>query len=282
MGAPEKSGGPIIRLDNVTKDYGDFRVVEGISLDIEDGDFFIFVGPTGCGRTVLLRLIAGFEQPSGGTIYYKGEPVVGPSPERGMIYQDVLLFPWMKVLDNVVYGLKTRGYPREEYERDGREWLRRIGLGRFENNYVYELSGGMQQRVGIARIMVNRSRVILCDEPFGSLDWIAREALQTELLKVWEGTDGSQAASASGTTEREVLQGDLRRIWEETRRTIIHTTHSMEEAVFLGQKVAILSPRPATITEVVEIDLPERRWEGEVRFSKRYAELVEYISSKIP
>ncbi len=263
------SGEPIIRLDDVTKHYGAFRVLEGVSLDIQDGDFVVFVGPTGCGRTVLLRLIAGFEQPSSGRVYYRGEPVMGPSPERGMIYQDVLLFPWMKVLDNVVYGLRTRGYPREEYERDGREWLRRIGLGRFENNYVYELSGGMQQRVGIARIMVNRSRVILCDEPFGSLDWIAREALQAELLKVWERTDGSRAASATGG------------MGEETKRTIIHTTHSIEEAVFLGRKVLILSSRPASIMEVVDVDLPEPRWKGEVRFTKRYAELVEYISSRI-
>lgn len=260
----------VIRLDNVRKDYGDFKVLEGITLDIEDGDFVVFMGPTGCGRTVLLRLIAGFEQPSGGTVYYKGKPVQGPDPERGMIYQDVLLFPWMKVLENVVYGLKTRGFSKEEYERDGREWLRRIGLGRFEDNYVYELSGGMQQRVGIARIMVNRSRVILSDEPFGSLDWIAREALQVELLRMWERTNGLKAASPKAGRQ------------QVTRRTIIHTTHSIEEAVFLAQKVVIMSSRPGTITEVLDIDLPEPRWEGETRFSKRYAELVEYISSKIP
>jgi NitT/TauT family transport system ATP-binding protein len=260
----------IIRLDNVRKDYSDFKVLEGITLDIKDGDFVVFVGPTGCGRTVLLRLIAGFEQPSSGSIYYKGEPVQGPDPELGMIYQDVLLFPWMKVLGNVVYGLKARGFPKKEYERDGREWLRRIGLGRFEDNYVYELSGGMQQRVGIARIMVNRSRVILCDEPFGSLDWIAREALQVELLKMWERTNGLKAVETASSTD------------QETQRTIIHTTHSIEEAVFLGRKVVLMSSRPGTITEVVDIDLPEPRWEGELRFSKHYAELVEYISSKIP
>jgi NitT/TauT family transport system ATP-binding protein len=260
----------VIRIDNVRKDYSDFKVLEGITLDIEDGDFVVFMGPTGCGRTVLLRIIAGFEQPSSGTVYYKGEPIQRPDPERGMIYQDVLLFPWMKVLDNVVFGLRTRGYPKEEYERDGREWLRRIGLGRFEDNYVYELSGGMQQRVGIARIMVNRSRVILCDEPFGSLDWIAREALQVELLKLWEKTNGLKAVDTANSTD------------QETQRTIIHTTHSIEEAVFLGRKVVLMSNRPGTITEVLDIDLPEPRWEGEVRFSKRYAELVEYISSKIP
>lgn len=267
---PETNSEAIIRLDNVRKDYSDFKVLEGINLDIEDGDFVVFIGPTGCGRTVLLRLIAGFEQPSGGTVYYNGEPVQGPGPERGMIYQDVLLFPWMKVLENVVYGLKTRGFSRKEYERDGREWLRRIGLGRFEDNYVYELSGGMQQRVGIARIMVNRSRVILSDEPFGSLDWIAREALQVELLKMWERTNGPKPASPTASTEKA------------TQRTIIHTTHSIEEAVFLGQKVVIMSSRPGTITEVLDIDLPEPRWEGETRFSKGFAELVEYISSKIP
>jgi NitT/TauT family transport system ATP-binding protein len=128
----------------------------------------------------------------------------------------------------------------------------------------------MQQRVGIARIMVNRSRVILCDEPFGSLDWIAREALQVELLKLWEKTNGLKAVDTANSTD------------QETQRTIIHTTHSIEEAVFLGRKVVLMSNRPGTITEVLDIDLPEPRWEGEVRFSKRYAELVEYISSKIP
>jgi len=256
-------------MDNVAKRYGDFEVIKGSSLDVEDGDFVIFVGPTGCGRTVLLRLIAGFEQPTGGKISYEGAPVTGPGPERGMIYQDVLLFPWMRVLDNVVYGLKTRGFPREEYEREGRAWLKRIGLGKFENNYVYELSGGMQQRVGIARIMVNRSKVILCDEPFGSLDWIAREVLQVELLKMWGGGNGASVAPAGGAS------GGA------DRRTILHTTHSIEEAVFLGQKVVILSGRPSEIVEVVDIKLPEPRREGKVRFTKEDAELVEYISAKI-
>lgn len=251
---------PIIQLDQVEKHYGDFPVIKNISLDVEDGDFVIFVGPTGCGRTVLLRLITGFEQPTSGTISYQGAPVTGPGPERGMIYQDVMLFPWMKVLENVVYGLKTRGFPREEYVREGREWLKRIGLGKFEDNYVYELSGGMQQRVGIARIMVNRSKVILCDEPFGSLDWIAREVLQVELLKMWGGANGAAP---------------------QDRRTILHTTHSIEEAVFLGQKVVILSARPAEVVEVANIELPEPRQDGAVRFTKEFAELVEYISAKI-
>jgi NitT/TauT family transport system ATP-binding protein len=258
---------PIIKIDNVAKRYGDFEVIKNISLDVEDGDFVVFVGPTGCGRTVLFRLIAGFEQPTGGTIAYEGAHVTAPGPERGMIYQDVLLFPWMKVLDNVVYGLKTRGFPKEEYEREGREWLKRIGLGKFENNYVYELSGGMQQRVGIARIMVNRSKVILCDEPFGSLDWIAREVLQVELLKMWGGPNGAPPEEKDQDSAQ--------------KRTILHTTHSIEEAVFLGQKVVILSARPAEVIEVVNIELPEPRREGAVRFTKEYAELVEYISEKI-
>ena len=260
---------PVIGIHNVAKSYGEFEVIRSISLDVEDGDFVIFVGPTGCGRTVLLRLIAGFEQPTSGTISYNGTPIAGPGPERGMIYQDVMLFPWMKVLENVVYGLKTRGFPRKEYEREGREWLKRIGLGKFENNYVYELSGGMQQRVGIARIMVNRSKVILCDEPFGSLDWIAREVLQVELLRIWGGGNGAAPSPAPGVAET----GD--------RRTILHTTHSIEEAVFLAQKVVILSGRPAEIVEVVNIELPEPRQDGKVRFTKEYAELVEYISAKI-
>ena len=258
---------PIIRIDNVTKRYGDFEVIKNISLDVDDGDFVVFVGPTGCGRTVLFRLIAGFEQPTGGTIAYEGSPVTAPGPERGMIYQDVLLFPWMKVLENVVYGLKTRGFPKEEYVREGREWLQRIGLGKFQDNYVYELSGGMQQRVGIARIMVNRSKVILCDEPFGSLDWIAREVLQVELLKIWGGSNGA--------SPEEKIEGSVQ------KRTILHTTHSIEEAVFLGQKVVILSGRPSEVVEIVNIELPEPRREGKVRFTKEYAELVEYISAKI-
>jgi len=264
---PKDVNVPIIQIKDVAKSYGDFEVIRNISLDVGDGDFVVFMGPTGCGRTVLFRLIAGFEQPTGGTISYEGAAVTSPGPERGMIYQDVLLFPWMKVLENVVYGLKTRGFPKEEYEREGREWLKRIGLGKFENNYVYELSGGMQQRVGIARIMVNRSKVILCDEPFGSLDWIAREVLQTELLKIWGGTNGS----APEESDQDSVQ----------KRTILHTTHSIEEAVFLGQKVVILSGRPSEVVEVVDIELPEPRRDGKVRFTKEYAELVEYISAKI-
>jgi len=230
----------------------DGDVLAGLDLEIAEGEFVVLVGPTGCGKTVTLRLLAGFERPTGGDLRYDGQVISGPDPQRGMVFQDIVLFPWMTVLDNVAFGPRVRGTGAQEALRRARESLAAVDLGPFEGRHPFELSGGMQQRVGLARVLVNDPRLILCDEPFGSLDWITREGLQDLLLA----------------------------LWARTGKTVVLATHSIEEAVYLAQRVVLLTPRPAAVQEVIAIDLPGARGAA-VRFHPRYAEYVEAIGSAV-
>jgi len=205
--------------------------LQDITLGVREGEFLCIVGPSGCGKTTLLRMIAGLETPSSGEVYLNSMPVTGPGSERGMIFQEFALFPWRSVLKNVKFGLEVKGVPREERIERAKRCLEIVGLEGFENHYPHRLSGGMKQRVGIARALANEPEVLLCDEPFGALDAQSRNAMQRELL----------------------------RIWEETGKTILFVTHSVDEAVFLGDRVVVLSSRPGSLMEQFEIDIPRPR-----------------------
>lgn len=244
---------PLVQARGLRMAFGpDGDVLAGLDLEIADGEFVALVGPTGCGKTVTLRLMAGFERPTGGELRYDGESIAGPDPRRGMVFQDIVLFPWMTVLENVAFGPRVRGMGAAEARRRARESLAAVDLGPFEDRYPFELSGGMQQRAGLARVLVNDPRLILCDEPFGSLDWITREGLQDLLLA----------------------------LWAKTRKTVVLATHSIEEAVYLAQRVVVLTPPPAAVQEIVTVDLPAGRG-GAVRFHPRYAEYVEYLGGAV-
>jgi NitT/TauT family transport system ATP-binding protein len=205
--------------------------VSDVSLEVQQGEFVSIVGPSGCGKTTLLNMIAGFLPPSVGQIMLDGRAVSGPGPDRGVVFQSFALFPWKTALENVTFGPKMRGVPREERERIGREYLALVGLGGAEGRYPTELSGGMQQRVAVARALANSPDLLLMDEPFGSVDAQTRMTLQEELT----------------------------RIWQERRPTILFVTHDVEEAVFLANRVIVLSSAPGRVLAELPVLLPRPR-----------------------
>ena len=205
--------------------------LDGINLDVKEGEFLCIVGPSGCGKTTLLRIVAGLETPSSGGLYLNNTPITGPGSDRGMVFQEFALFPWRTVLKNIEFGLELKGTGRGERVKRAKECLDIVGLEGFDAHFPHMLSGGMKQRASIARALANDPEVLLCDEPFGALDAQSRNALQVELL----------------------------RIWEETKKTVLFVTHSVDEAAFLADRVVVLSKRPGRVVEQFEIDIPRPR-----------------------
>lgn len=201
------------------KDGSTTHALGPLDLDVADGSFVSIVGPSGCGKSTLLRLVAGFARPTAGSVEVGGRPVRGPSPDRGVVFQQPNLYPWLSVAENVAFGLRMRHVPRAERREIVAEHLELVGLSDVAARRPYELSGGMQQRVQLARVLANRPSLVLMDEPFAALDAITRDRLQDELL----------------------------RIWRTHRTTVVFITHSVEEAVYLGTRVLVMSPRPGTI-----------------------------------
>ena len=224
-----------ITLNNVSVRFKQGRnsvdAVSNVSLTIHPGEFVVLLGPSGCGKSTLLNAIAGFHTPAEGAIRLNGEPVTRPGPERGMVFQHHSLFPWKSVLENVAFGLKMRGIASSERRDAARDILKWVGLNGFEKHYPAQLSGGMQQRVGIARVLVNQPSVMLMDEPFGSLD------AQTRLL----------------------MQELLLNIWEKFKTTVIFVTHDVDEAILLADRIIVMSSRPGRVKAQVAVDFARPR-----------------------
>lgn len=208
-----------------TRSQGQFTAIEDITLDVKEGEFMVIVGPSGCGKSTLLDLLGGLTAPTRGRIVLDGKPITSPGLDRGIVFQQYALFPWRTALGNVEFGLETKGVPERERRALARGYLALVGLEGFEDRYPYELSGGMKQRVAIARSLAYDPEVLMMDEPFAALDAQTRETLQAELLG----------------------------IWERARKTIIFITHGIDEAVYLGQRVAIMTSRPGRIKRVIDI-----------------------------
>jgi len=203
--------------------------VEDFKLNIESGEFITIVGPSGCGKSSLLKLVAGFINPTNGNIYLDGEPVLDPSPNRGVVFQEYALYPWMTVIENIKFGIKNvrTHLDDSEIEKIATDLVDQVGLSGFEEKYPKELSGGMKQRVAIARVLAYDPEVLLMDEPFAALDAQTREVLQEDLLEVWDKTD----------------------------KTVIFVTHDIQEAVYLSDRVVIMTSHPGTNKEIVNVKL---------------------------
>ena len=219
-----------------------FVAIQDVNLEVEKGEFIAIIGSSGCGKSTLLDLIAGLAHPDSGEIYIDGRLITGPALDRGIVLQGYALFPWRTVRDNVEFGLEIKGVPRAERGAISDKFINLVELQGFEDRYPHELSGGMKQRVAIARALAYDPEVLLMDEPFAAVDAQTRESLQDELL----------------------------RIWEKTGKTIIFVTHSIEEAIYLADRVAVMSPNPGKIREVVDIKLPRPRYNSDVRSSAEF------------
>jgi len=241
-----------IALKGVGKRFGALQVFRDIELTIGEREIVTIVGPSGCGKTTLLRCIDGLIPLSEGEIAVEGRRIVEPTEGVAMVFQHFGLFPWKTVFANVAYGLKLAGAPAEEIARRVPRYIELVGLNGFEHAYPYQLSGGMQQRCGLARALATEPKVLLMDEPFAAIDAQTREILQLELL----------------------------RIWESRPTTMVFVTHSIEEAVLMGDRVVVLKGRPSTVFEVIEVGLPRPRGR-QTLLEPRFAEVREHVWSTL-
>ncbi|MBU8545950.1 MULTISPECIES: ABC transporter ATP-binding protein [Roseomonadaceae] len=240
---------PILDIQGVGKTYvlNDSRIeaLRDANLTVKKGEFVCLIGASGCGKSTLLRIVAGFEAPSAGQALMWGKPIAGPAPDRGMVFQDYGLFPWLSVRENIGFGPASRGRPKAEVRDTVERFISLIGLTRFADAYPHQLSGGMKQRVAIARVLANDAEVVLMDEPFGALDAMTRERLQDELLE----------------------------LWQRTGLTVLFVTHSIEEAIFLSDRVVVMEPGPGRIASAHQVELPRPRDVASPEFNEVRREL---------
>jgi NitT/TauT family transport system ATP-binding protein len=249
---PSVNGAAHIVIDGVSHEYRPARgrsvlALDNVSLSVRDREFVALLGPSGCGKSTLLYLVGGFLPVEAGTIVVEGQPVAGPGPDRGIVFQHFALFPWKTVLQNVLYGPEKLGLPKDERERRARDFIDLVGLAGFEDSYPSQLSGGMKQRAAIARTLAVDPRILLMDEPFGALDAQTRSLMQDELL----------------------------RIWQRSRKTVIFVTHDVQEAVFLAERIAVMSARPGRVKEIVEVGFDKN--DPDLLRTPQFLEMVDHV-----
>ena len=248
-----------VEVKNISKSFSTatdgkpLPVVDNVNFKVYDGEFLCIVGPSGCGKTTVLRIIAGLQKADSGEVLLDGMKTESPSTKKGMVFQEFALFPWRTVQKNVEFGLEYKGMPKEEREKLSKKYISMVGLEGYEKSYPHQLSGGMKQRVAIARALVNDPEFLLMDEPFGALDAQTRNILQDELL----------------------------RIWTETKKTIIFITHNVDEAVYLGNRVLVLTKRPAKIKKEFKVALSRRRKRTNIEFVMLRKEILDELMEEI-
>jgi NitT/TauT family transport system ATP-binding protein len=247
---PNPAAGAAVRVVELTKDYpGGTRALEGVTFEVPTGELTSLIGPSGCGKTTTLKIVAGLIPATSGEVIVNGRPVTGPGPERAFVFQDFALLPWATVLRNVAFGLELRGVPKAEREATAREYIAKANLAGFEHHYPHQLSGGMRQRVGLARALAVDADILLMDEPFASVDEQIRRAFQEDLL----------------------------RLLSEERKTVLFVTHSIEEAVYVSDQIVILTRGPGRVSNVVRPEIARDGSPDEIRRNRGYLDAVEAI-----
>ena len=244
---------PKIVAENVSMRFGDVLAIKDATCTIDEREFVAIIGPSGCGKSTFLYMMAGFETATGGSLLLNGKPINGPGPDRGIVFQEFVLYPWRTVLENITLGLEIQKVPRPEAERRAQKWIQLTGLAGFEHAYPSTLSGGMKQRVAIARALTYDPEVILLDEPFGALD------VQTKNYMI----------------------RDLQNLWTEANKTIIMVTHSVMEAVLLADRVLIFGSRPSSIVADIKIALPHPRTSGSPDVKAYEDEVTRILSAEV-
>jgi NitT/TauT family transport system ATP-binding protein len=250
-----KAARPTLTVNRVSKRFdvkgGSVEALRDINFTISKGEFVCLIGASGCGKSTLLRIIAGFETASAGTVEMYGTPITGPGPERGMVFQDFALFPWLTVKQNIGFGPRQRSLPKEKLDEIAVRYTNMVGLTKFADYYPSQLSGGMKQRVAIARVLANDADILLMDEPFGALDALTREQMQQELLE----------------------------IWQRTKVTVVFVTHSVEEAVVLSDRVVVMTAGPGRIEHDGRIALARPRDVSAIDFNQVRREITQRLTS---
>ena len=247
----------ILRIKDLHKSFpkedGEMVAIDDFNLDVDEGEFICILGPSGCGKTTLLRMIAGLEHPTSGQLLLNGVPIMKPGSDRGMVFQEFALFPWRSVKNNIEFGLEIKKVPAKERDEIAGRLIDLVGLIGFENYHPNQLSGGMKQRVGIARALANDPMILLMDEPFGALDAQTRNLMQKELL----------------------------RIWKQTKKTVIFITHSVDEAVFLADRIIVLTTRPSHIKTEVKITWERPRDRASLEFANMRKRILEQLEQEV-
>jgi len=248
-----ENGTGSIRAENLRKEFirpdGETVVaLNDVNVTIKAGEFISLIGPSGCGKSTFLRLVAGLTKPDGGSLLLDDAPITGPGYERGLVFQDPTLFPWLTIYDNIAFGLKVRNTYHDK-KREVQDFIRLVGLEGFEKAYPHQLSGGMAQRAALARALVNHPKVLLLDEPFGALDAFTRMNMQDELLK----------------------------IWEERGTTMIMVTHDVDEAIYLSDRIIVMTPRPAKIESIINVEIGRPRSRDLPDFLRLRAKILQIL-----
>ena len=246
---PSRGGDPAVRVVDLVKDFGGVHAIGGVSFDVPRGELTSIIGPSGCGKTTTLKIIAGLVEPTAGHVEVDGQPVTGPGPDRALVFQDFALMPWATVLRNAAFGLELRGTPKAEREAIARDYVAKVGLAGHEDAYPHQLSGGMRQRVGLARALAVDADILLKDESFACVDYNIRRKFQEDLLTLLSDED----------------------------KTVVFVTHSIEEAVYVSDQVVILTRGPSMVSQVVRPGIDHSAGSDSVRRSSAYLDWVERI-----